>query len=194
MSSWLLMASISSCAELHVLLRHRLLPQPGGFEGLLARRVLATPNDDLAVPHRVDARVSRCPSSASLPFGRATIRRTATTRVASIDQLRLDPHSGRKSRATRPSNGASPRGPERPRCHPARPRSPANRSPGPRAWQPGPGRGRSTPRGCCRTISTFSCDIAYSDSPAASRASASVLNPMVPLTICAASKLEQASN
>jgi hypothetical protein len=41
-----------------VLLRHRLLPQPGGFEGLIARPVLAAPVD-LPVSERVKRGVSQ---------------------------------------------------------------------------------------------------------------------------------------
>ena len=40
--------------DLHVLLRHRLLPQPGGFEGFVTGPILAAPHD-LPVSDRVEA-------------------------------------------------------------------------------------------------------------------------------------------
>ena len=149
-----------------------LLRQPHGFEGLRLARV-ELPVDDQAVPERVDLSVlsqagSRSPWSAPASAGqsaplRGPRRRSVRTRIGRFP--------------TRPATLASTA--SRPRVH-GRRRAVQHRRLGTASHSTSgsraPDRTRSCPRGrpreATRNRSTFSCDIAYSDSPTASRASA----------------------
>ena len=160
----------ASSHDLHVLLRHRLLRQPGGFEGFVLGLVQ---RQRTILPSRnVDARALRDLGSMPLAAAAGSTSRRPRRRLPSLD------------RAPRPQVELVPgrRGPSRERRIPSCPRRrPPQAS---RTFDQSTsgssvtvlhdrrrGHGGCTHR-CRRTISTFSCDIAYSESPAASRPSA----------------------
>src|SRR5918994_4675018 len=168
---------IDAVEPLDVLSRHRLLPQSGGFEGFLLRSV------GVEVGHLPTAKSPPCTirlvTSAPLPRPRAICR--ATTTIASPASMNSSA-STRQSKvprtcanqaltASRPRNSLPWSG-RRPTARNSISGS-ANSSMSSRAtWSPP----RLTVSMHRRTNSTFSCDIAYSRSPTASRASSRLGN------------------
>src|SRR5207302_267395 len=76
---------ISPLDDLHVLLRHRLLREAGGFEGLRPIREHPPLNDE-AVPNRVDDGLERLHGKPAALSGSSPARQTEDL-VTSVEQL-----------------------------------------------------------------------------------------------------------
>ena len=165
-------ASIRPPHQLDVLLRHRLLRQPGGFEGFRSsekasqitspsRNVKSSAQEQLDLdtvpPPPCDGPRRRQPDCRSRRNSRA---------LAEIDPRPRN----------LPESSMAPYVPDGLRLGAASIWTRSNSKSGSNMSRNASCRRDRPPRSCARTISTFSCDIAYSDSPAASRASGGVAN------------------
>ena len=88
-------------SQLHVLLRHRLLRQPHGLEGLGTVHVIRAARRDLAVAERQTLCDPRLSNSA--PLTSATHeRRQTTTNPAALDESPSPPHEARPKSSSQP--------------------------------------------------------------------------------------------